>query len=597
MFSVLILLSLELWSLHGIAHCLPLISGKNTYPDNHRYMRKNIKTGFSRLDVGNFSYCPTWCNPLKCADGGDPLLRLGHCSTFEEDGGVHTVRCPYFQLGGHNMTKRLGYIRLPSNTSELNDYMCKPMNRKGFLCKDCIDGFGPSVTSVGYKCSNCTNVWYGVPLYILMELLPITFFCAVIFILPVRLTSAPMTCFIMYSQLVILELVVDRKLPVDLLSPTNPLFKAALFLYGVWNLDFFRYILPPFCVNSNLQLIHIALLDYISIVTPFFLIILSCVCIELHGRNCQPLVCLWKPFHKCLTAVRRLWNGEADIIDVFATFLLLSHSKLVYQSYTFLDCTPICSNTERGHLRSVMMMNVDIPCWSTKHLFYTLPMLIMVFILNVLPTLLLLCYPVKIFRKCLSKCKVNGLFLVTFVERFQGCYRDGLDGGRDLRSFSVLYFLLRYLPASNKIVHSAKSLHVTNWQYLGFLFSFAALLIACVKPYKNKYMNILDTLLLAYISLVCHLLSREWFSGAETQILIVGLIPALVFGLLLLVKLCSKLRKCRALKRCIKVSWCCLPLREQTETVSDNSPDTSEDELMQPTSSTIESFTTYGAIC
>ena len=586
MLSVLILCLLELWCLqHSCVHCSPL-SGEKLHQGDNIYERKT----FSR-DIENLSFCPSWCSPLKCADG-HPLLRLGHCSTFVEDKGVYTVRCPYFQLGGHNMAERLGYIQLPSNISEFNDYMCKPMNRKGFLCKDCIDGFGPSVTSVGYVCSNCTNVWYGVPLYILMELLPITFFCAVIFILPIRFTSAPMTCFIMYSQLIILELVVDRKLPVDLLSPTNPLFRAILFLYGVWNLDFFRYILPPFCVTSSLQLIHIVLLDYISIITPFFLILLSWICIELHGRNCQPLVCLWKPFHNCLTSVRRVWNGKADIIDVFATFLLLSYSKLVYQSYTFLDCTSVCSNAERGQLKRVMMMNIDVTCWSTQHLLYAIPMLILVF-LHILPILLLFCYPVKIFRRCLTKCKVNGLFLVTFIERFQGCYKDGLDGGRDLRSFSALYLLLRYLPVSNKLIH--KRFHVSNWQNLGFMFSFASLLIAFIKPYKNKYMNILDTLLLAHISLVCHLLTREWFSGAETQILIIGLIPALVFGLLLIGKLCSELRKythCRALKWCTKVKCC---QRKQTET-NVSSPDINKDELMHPTSSTIESFTTYGAI-
>ena len=581
----IILFLLHACCLYDIAHCLPL-SGEKLYRENHSYVHE---VDLSR-DVGNFSCCPSWCGPLECADNGDLLLRLGHCSTFEEDKSVYIMRCPYFQLSGRKMSKHLGYIHLPSNISELNDYMCKPMNRKGFLCKDCIDGFGPSITSVGYACTNCTNAWYGVPLYILMQLLPVTFFCAVIFILPVRLTSAPLTCFIMYSQLIILELVVDRKLPVDFLSPSNPLFRAALFLYGVWNLDFFRYILPPFCVSSSFQLIHIALLDYISIITPLFLIILSWVCVELHGRNCQPLVCLWKPLHKCLTTVRRVWNGKADIIDVFATFLLLSYSKLVYQSYTFLDCTSICSNAERGHTKSVMMMNVDVPCWSTKHFLYTIPTLIVVFLLNILPTLLLLCYPVKIFRRCLTKCKVNGLFLVTFIERFQGCYKDGLDGGRDLRSFSALYLLLRYLPI---LFHTVKRFHITNWQYFGLLFSLAALLMACVKPYKNKYMNILDTLLLAHISLVCQLLMREWFSGAETQILIILLIPALVFGLLLIVKLCSKLRKCRALKWCIKVIRCCQ--RRQTET-SVSSPDVSEDELMHPTSSTIESFTTYGAV-
>ena len=36
-----------------------------------------------------------------------------------------------------------GFISLPENVSELNDYMCGPMNRKGLVCSECIDGFGP----------------------------------------------------------------------------------------------------------------------------------------------------------------------------------------------------------------------------------------------------------------------------------------------------------------------------------------------------------------------------------------------------------------------------------------------------------------------
>ena len=296
----------------------------------------------------NDSYCSSWCSPLKCTNKV-PLLRLGHCMTFEEDKGMFTVRCPYFQLKEHNVTK-LGYIQLPSNISELNDYMCKPMNRKGFLCKDCIDGFGPSVTSVGYMCSNCTAVQYGVPLYLLVELLPVTVFYVVLFVLQIRLTSAPMTCFIMYSQLIVLELVVDRKIPVDLILPTNPLLRVTLVFYGIWNLDFFRYALPPFCVSSRLQLIHIALLGYISILYPVCLIILSWICIELHDRNCQFLVWLWSPFHKCLVQLRRTCRGiqKRDIIDVFAAFFLLSYSKLVYQSFALLKCTAVCSSQHKG---------------------------------------------------------------------------------------------------------------------------------------------------------------------------------------------------------------------------------------------------------
>ena len=83
--------------------------------------------------------------------------------------------CRYFQLDGHNLSiTDPGYIRLPNRISELNDYMCQQMNRKGLLCSECIEGFGPSPTSPGYVCSNCTDNWSGALLYILIALLPVT---------------------------------------------------------------------------------------------------------------------------------------------------------------------------------------------------------------------------------------------------------------------------------------------------------------------------------------------------------------------------------------------------------------------------------------
>ena len=66
--------------------------------------------------------------------------------------------------------------------------------------------------------------------------------------------------------------------------------------------------------------------------------------------------------------------------------------------------------------------------------------ILMVF--NVIPVAVLILYSLKCFRSCLSKCKLDSLALTAFVEKFSGCYKDGLDGGRDMRSFSGLYFVL-----------------------------------------------------------------------------------------------------------------------------------------------------------
>ena len=58
--------------------------------------------------------------------------------------------------------------------TKLNDSICGPMNHKGVVCSQCMDGYGPLITSIGYKCVRCPDAWYRVPLFLLIELLPVT---------------------------------------------------------------------------------------------------------------------------------------------------------------------------------------------------------------------------------------------------------------------------------------------------------------------------------------------------------------------------------------------------------------------------------------
>ena len=32
--------------------------------------------------------------------------------------------------------------------------------------------------------------------------------------------------------------------------------QVLLVLYGIWSLDFFRSVIPPFCANSNIKTVH-----------------------------------------------------------------------------------------------------------------------------------------------------------------------------------------------------------------------------------------------------------------------------------------------------------------------------------------------------
>ena len=402
---------------------------------------------------------------IKCTDNDGVFLSIGHCLTSVNENGANVLyefKCPYFQLEGYKVSdSESGYIKLPHNISELNDYMCGPMNRKGFLCEECIDNFSVSMTSIENKCSNCTDMWYGIPLYLTVELVPITAFYLLILILQIHITSPPMVSYIFYSQMVMV-VAVDRPPPLEKVVPqykNNFWFNLNLFLYSPWNLDFLRYVLQPFCIYEGLNMKHIAILSYISVVYPLFLIFLTWVCIEAYGRGFKPIVYVVVAFHKCLAKLKQDWGDKRDVVDVFSAFFLLSYSRLLYQSSLFLACDKVSyiyGKHRHWGIRYIMNYDTNIICGSPEHVIIAVVSLLIIFVFNILPALLLVLYPFKIVRSCLSKCRLDTLYLSAFVDKFHGCYRNGLNGGRDMRSFAGLYLFIRGLFFSTILLNSTK---------------------------------------------------------------------------------------------------------------------------------------------
>ena len=189
-------------------------------------------------------------------------------------------------------------------------------------------------------CANCTEKNYGWVLYISSEFVPATVFYFAVLTLQIRITSAPMNCFVMFSQSLVNLLNHDPGFHGALMSElgktSRTVFKVILTGYGFWNLDYFRYLIPPFCVSQGLRNIHVLALQYVSAFYPLLLIAITYACVELHGHNFRPIVWLWKPFHRCCVNVRRRWATKTSLIDVFVTFLLLSYTKLLtVSSYLF----------------------------------------------------------------------------------------------------------------------------------------------------------------------------------------------------------------------------------------------------------------------
>ena len=329
--------------------------------------------------------------------------------------------------------------------------------------------------------------------------------------------------------------------------------------YGIWNLDFFRYALPPFCVSSNLRLVHVFFLIYIS---AFLLVVTTWIWIELDSRGFKPILWIKRRMHRCFCGVSLNWDKKSTIIDVFATFLVLSYSKVLLQSLTIVAPNVIQVLNATGD-RSEISRSIDasIDFLGAEHIPFALAALFIFAVFIVLPALLLALYPLKLFRKLLRKCRLLGHHKATFhlfVEKFYTCYRDGLDNGKDMRSFASLYFLVRFIilifhqsvlelfGLSGPEIDDAQVVSV----FLRIVFiALIAVLIATVRPYKEAYMNTLDTLILTtmalltffplvYLFALSNVDSRVGRFLLSTSIFVVFM-PQLGFVIYLLVKFCK----------------------------------------------------------
>ena len=521
----------------------------------------------SLVTIKNDDQCPLWhflnattnlceCNIsssisdiVKCTEGG-VRLRLGYCMTYEEqeEGSsvIYIAHCNYFNGRNLSTTDNGYYIELSvSNPSELNDRMCTPMNRyrNSTLCSECIEGFGPSIISVGLVCSDCEGIWYGVPLYLFLEFVPITVFYVIVLLFRVSITSAPMVAFVFYSQVIVSMFLSYGN---DLKFANNVVFyfiQVCLTFYGIWNLDFLCYILPPFCVSESLKNIHIMVIDYVSAFFPLCLIFITWIAIKLHYYNFKPIVWLWSKVQKCTCTRAQDHSHEISrsnsLLDVFTTFFLLSFSKLVYTSTRILLPlkTMVYVNETIG-VSSSYLLSEDprIEYFVKEHLIYALISIFIVLLLILPPVVLLILYPIKVFRLLLFKCHLSTRTIAAlnlFVEKYYSCYRDGTDGGRDMRSLASMYFILRVIAI---LIFQVTSLN-TSLTFAVVLCTSYGIMIALVRPYKKTYMNVIDTLIMANLALLALMVNKLYLEDSDTKLALFYAIIIAIFGILPLLSL------------------------------------------------------------
>ena len=145
--------------------------------------------------------------------------------------------------------------------------------------------------------------------------------------------------------------------------------KVTLFLItilGVSNLDFFHLIIPPLCISSSLKAINTLFFDYITALSPIIMTILVYALIE---RNCRVVDIASVPLRKVYHCFQGRWDPKQSLLSTFATFLLLSYSKLLFVSCNFLMTVQSYNSTD-GPLpnSSVLLYDPNIHYFTSEHI-------------------------------------------------------------------------------------------------------------------------------------------------------------------------------------------------------------------------------------
>ena len=431
-------------------------------------------------------------NTVFCREPDDLQLYSCFCMTYNTNNNKTCVgSCQY-------TCQRTGYgyaLYFPiavNSTSQLNEFMCRRYNRQGQLCGSCVPGYAPPVYSYYLSCVNCTTSNWGK--YTAVSLLPLTAFFVFVVTFRLSATSPKLNGFILCIQ--ILSSPPNMRALAN--TPQNTLSYTLTSLLGIWNLDFFRLVYTPFCLQPHTNTLHILALDYLIAVYPLLLIALSYLLVLLYDRNVRLTVCLWKPFLPLFIKFRRQWNIRNSLVEVFATFFLLSYVKILSVSVDLL--VPVLLYDQHGHtLPQLYLFNQgDLPFLGSQHLPYACLALFFLLTFTLLPMLLLFLYPCSCFQACLNRTGCSCQPLHTFMDTFQGHYKNGTNATRDLRLFSGLYLLLRVVVYASTVV----TYQIASYAYTTVIIAVLAVSVALARPYKKYIYNVIDTILLTTAALL-----------------------------------------------------------------------------------------------
>ena len=489
-----------------------------------------------------------------------------NCVTYDSDTGQnHSVVAGSCFENCMHISKNKMYDGRYLQLDEVNNHMCdKSSHRGGRLCGKCLPGLSPLAYSFNITCVNCTegnkNLWK----FFLVVFAPSTVFYFVVLFFKINATSSYLHGFVIFSQavshpalcrLIILAIKNGNQIKLSIT------IRILISFFGIWNLDFFRMALPGICLDMSP--LSVRALDYTIAIYPFFLTILSYILIEMHDRNFRLLVFIWKPFRCLFTLLRRHWDVRTSVIDAYATFYLLSCFKILSITFDLLIPTKAFDLSNSTNTKYVLYYDGTIDYFGPEHLPYAVPAIVMALLFVVFPTLLLLLYPFRCLQYILNHVHLRWHILHTFMDSFQGCYKDGTEPGtRDYRYFAGLYLLMRILL----FIVLAFTVSSIFFPFAIFVILLSIILIINIQPHKDavSHYNTINATFLCLLALfysaiissdISSLKAHYFVKGCYILIILVGITPLIYISCIFIHWIISRRKWGREFVNRVRAWW------------------------------------------
>lgn len=381
---------------------------------------------------------------------------------------------------------------IADDKSSLINKQCSPFNRKGDFCSECENGTVQPAYSFSLKCVECNSSWKNGVMYVAVAYGPLAVFVGILVVFRVSVNTVPLLGFILVAQTGSFPFQMRIAVGMMEANHTSPYQNIGLYIlssaYGIWNLDFFRTIIPPFCISSDWSIVEIMCLDYIIATYPSVFILLTYTIVEFYSRGYR-VFCWWRPFHWCLSRLKNGMNIKVPLVDAFGTFFSLSYAKILSTSFDILSFTQVWD--QHGHTKR----HAQYYGASERKKEILALALIMFIVFNALPIFVLFVFSMRPAPIRGNLPDVNGFFR-PLLNTLLAPYKDGRDGTCNFRYFSVVYLMVRILLVVALLVCPTIFFQLVA----AIVFLIVGMLVAVLRPYKSEIYNTIDTVLMLSLS-------------------------------------------------------------------------------------------------